>query len=498
MTPSESAPLTTARWEPAPARRLVSLASYPWLVVATTCAGAFIGQVDASIVQIALPEMERAFGARLGTVTWVALAYQLAFACSLPIFARLADLAGRKAFYLAGFALFAGASTLCALSHELWQLVAARFLLGVGGAMLGANSLAILTTVAGTERRAAAMGVFAAAQAVGVSLGPAAGGVLVEAFGWRSVFWVNVPFAAASTLAAWLVVPQTRRLAAGERFDLLGAAALVPALAFGLVALSQSDRWGLSPALFAAAALSGASLALFLRRERRTAWPLIDPAMFRSRSFAGGLLATAMGYAALYGLFLLMAFALVRGFGESPSGAGFVLAVVPVAIGLVAPFSGRLVAALGLRLVLAGSMVVAALAVAALALVLGEGRSDRGLVIAALAVAGAGLGAFIAPNSDAAIQAAPQARTGSAGGLVNLMRMLGCSLGVAGASTTLAWLAGGGEAGVSTLTMPRETLLAAVKGGLGLVAVFALVGAAASLLHDRPGGGSPRSAQRGG
>jgi len=487
MTPSEGAPLTTVRWEPAPDGRLVSLASYPWLVVATTCAGAFIGQVDASIVQIALPEMERAFSASLGTVTWVALAYQLAFACSLPVFARLADLAGRKAFYLAGFALFAAASTLCALSQELWQLVAARFLLGVGGAMLGANSLAILTTAAGPERRAAAMGVFAAAQAVGVSLGPAAGGVLVEAFGWRSIFWVNVPFAAIATLAAWLVVPRTGRLAAGERFDLLGAVALVPALAFGLLALSQSDRWGLSPMLLAAVAVSAASLALFLRREGRTAWPLIDPAMFRSVSFAGGLVATAMGYAVLYGLFLLMSFALVRGFGDSPSRAGLVLAVVPVAIGLVAPFSDRLVAALGLRTVLVGSMVVVALSTGTLALALGEGSSGRAIAIAALAIAGAGLGAFIAPNTDAAIQAAPQSRTGSAGGLINLMRMLGCSLGVAGASTTLAWFAGGGGAGVSTLAIPGTALLGAVRGGLGLVALFALAGAAASLLHDRQG-----------
>jgi MFS family permease len=169
--------------EPAPSRYFASLASYPWLVVGTVCIGAFIGQVDASIVQLALPALETGFDAPLNAVSWVAIGYMLAFACALPIFARLAEISGRKTLYLAGFVLFGLWSALCAVAPDLPSLVVFRVLQGAAGAMLGANSLAILVAAAGSERRGKALGVMAAAQAVGLSVGPALGGVLLQSFG---------------------------------------------------------------------------------------------------------------------------------------------------------------------------------------------------------------------------------------------------------------------------------------------------------------------------
>jgi MFS family permease len=171
-----SAPrLTNSRFiapEPAPAQFLIRRSSYPWLVVGTTCVAAFIGQVDASIVQLALPTLERAFDARLASVSWVAVAYILAYASILPVFARLAEIAGRKLMYLLGFALFGAASLLCGLALNLPLLIAFRALQGISGALLGANSIVILVAAAGPERRGRAMGVFASAQAVGIRLAP--------------------------------------------------------------------------------------------------------------------------------------------------------------------------------------------------------------------------------------------------------------------------------------------------------------------------------------
>jgi MFS family permease len=169
---SETATTSLNRFEPSPAGPLRRLPSYPWMVVAVTCIGAFIGQVDASIVQLALPTLEQAFDAPLSAVSWVAIGYQLSFAAILPVYARLAEIAGRKLMYLIGFALFAVASLLCGMAGTLWQLIAFRVLLGLSGAMLGANSVVILVKAAGPERQGAAMGVFAAAQAIGVSVGP--------------------------------------------------------------------------------------------------------------------------------------------------------------------------------------------------------------------------------------------------------------------------------------------------------------------------------------
>jgi EmrB/QacA subfamily drug resistance transporter len=457
---------------------------WPWLVVATTCIGAFIGQLDASIVQLALPTLEHAFSARLGTVSWVAIGYQLAFAAALPIFARLADIAGRKLLYLAGFALFAAASAACALAPDLGTLIAARVVQGVGGAMLGANSIVILVKCAGPERRGAAMGVFAAAQAVGVSLGPVLGGVLLDGFGWQAVFWVSVPFAAAGALAAWLIVPTSGPGDEGG-LDGLGALLLVPALAALLLAITESDRWGIgSPAFLGCAAAVPVLLAAFVWRERRAPHPLIDLALLRSSAFAGGLVATAMAYAVLYGVFFLMAFALVRGFGASPLEAGLRLAILPVAIGLVAPFSGRVGARFGERRTLVAAMAGAAVALTVLGSAVAPGPLDLTTRIVALAAFGAALGLFIAPNNNLTLKAAPEGHSGTAGGLLNLMRVLGCSVGVAAASAVLAWqLDRGTGDGATTVGADEGVLLGGVADGIFLLVSFASVAALASLLH---------------
>ena len=231
--------------EPAPAQFLVRRPSYPWLVVGTTCVAAFIGQVDASIVQLALPTLEGAFHSGLATVSWVAVGYVLASASILPVFARIAEIAGRKLMYLFGFALFGIASMLCGLAPDLPLLILFRVLQGISGAMLGANSIVILVAAAGPERRGRAMGVFAAAQAVGISAGPALGGLILSMLSWRWLFWVNVPFALCAVAIGWLVVPLTQQTENDRRFDLPGALLLIPALITLLTAIMQSQAWGL-------------------------------------------------------------------------------------------------------------------------------------------------------------------------------------------------------------------------------------------------------------
>ena len=162
--------------EPPPLRILERLAIHPWLIVGVTCAGAFIGQLDASIVQLALPALVQGFNVKVDSVRWVAIAYLLAFACSLAVSGRVSEMMGRKLPYLLGFALFTLASLLCGRAETLEQLVALRALQGVGGGLLGANSMTILVSSVPADNRPHAIGWFTTAQAVGVSLGPIAGG----------------------------------------------------------------------------------------------------------------------------------------------------------------------------------------------------------------------------------------------------------------------------------------------------------------------------------
>jgi EmrB/QacA subfamily drug resistance transporter len=475
-------------WEPAPAEFVAHRSYYPWVVVGTTCIGAFIGQLDASIVQLTLPTLEHHFLARLSTVTWVAIAYQLAYVTALPVFARLAVIAGRKLMYLTGFALITIASALCGLASDLAQLIAFRILLGTAAAMLGANSLVILVKAAGPARQGRAMGIFAAAQAVGVSMGPVTGGVLLATLGWRWVFWASVPFSLAAVVVGWLVIPQTADRGSDRRFDWRGAMLLMPALTMLLMLISLSHAWGpTSPAIIGSAVAAAVLLPMFIRQERRAPAPLIDLDLFRIPAFAGGILAIVLSYAMLYGIFFLMSFALVRGYHHSPLTAGLRLAIIPVALGTVAPFSGALHERLGVRTVLLSGMAVCVGALMLLSMALtGMGARVHSVMIS-LAMFGTGLGMFIAPNNSATMSAAPRERSGEAGGLLNLMRVFGTSVGVAGASAVLSWrLAALTGIGDRTLAAREEAVLGGVRGGLLLLAAFAVIAGLTSALRAPP------------
>ena len=208
--------------EPPPARSIARLASYRWFVVGTVCIGAFMGQVDSSITQLVLPRLEVDFNARLSTVSWVAVAYLLTMAGFLPVFGRLADMFGRKLLYTGGFLLFVLGSTLCGFAPNLPALIAFRVLQAIGAALLSSNSVAIVVTAAGPDERGRALGVMAAAQAVGLSAGPALGGLVLDTLGWQWVFWINVPFGLAAAVIGWFVIPPTSGLAARRALRLDG------------------------------------------------------------------------------------------------------------------------------------------------------------------------------------------------------------------------------------------------------------------------------------
>lgn len=429
--------------EPAPLASLEGRSWHPWLVVGLVSLGAFVGQVDATIVQLALPALGRAFSAPLPQVSWVALAYLLAFASFLPIFGRLCEMFGRKSLYLAGYALFIAASALCALADSLPALIAFRVLQGIGGAVLGANSIAILVATVPQASRGRALGIFAAAQAIGMSAGPALGGLLLEAAGWRAIFWVTVPFGAVALGVGWLALPRTatRGATRGTRgFDVGGALLIGPALVLTVMTLNHLAQWGPgSPLTLGALAAAGVLFALLVRRERSTPTPLINPRLFATLAFRCGAAAVSLAYALLYGVLFLMSFALEHGYGESPAIAGLRLALMPVALGLSAPLSHDIALRLGPRRAGPAAMLVCLCGIGLLLASLGFGANHYLYHTLALLLLGTGLGLFIAPNTHATIAAAAADLSGAAGSLLNLMRVMGTSLGVAVGASMLTW-----------------------------------------------------------
>jgi len=457
--------------EPARPSWIASRQNAYWYAVAAVCVGAFMGQLDASIVMLAFPTLEHDFGATLGSVQWVGLSYLLVVAASVVAVGRLADMVGRKLLYSYGFVVFAAGSAACGLASSLLALDGFRALQAVGAAMMQANSVAIITLVVPRERLGRALGVQGAAQALGLSLGPVFGGLLIGLAGWRLIFLVNVPVGILGVAAAWLLVPRSRHLQTRTRFDWLGLGLFAPALAALLLAVSfGNERGWTSPGivlLFAATlALGGA----FVVRERRAAAPMLDLGVFSRPAFSLGIASGMLSYLVLFGALFATPFFLERGRGFSPAAAGAVLAALPVALGLVAPLAGRLADRVGPRPLTVGGMAVATLAL----LLLAVSHASTLLLLAELALLGVGLGAFTPPNNSAIMASAPRADAGVAGGTLNLTRGLGTSLGLAVAATAFGVAAGARIAPALAAKGFRAAMLALAAAALAATALAAL------------------------
>jgi EmrB/QacA subfamily drug resistance transporter len=474
--------------EPPPLAFLESRSFHPWLVVSIACTSAFIGQLDASIVQLALPALKVTFATSVNGVRWVAIAYLLAYAASLPVFSAVCEIYGRKLTYLAGFALFSLASLLCGLTDDLAWLIALRAAQGVGGGLLGANSIAVLVKSVPADERGKGMALLTATQAVGVSIGPVVGGLLLSTLSWRWIFWATVPFGIAAMLLGWLVLPRSGGLTADKRFDWYGALLLVPSLVLAVLALNQASVWSLdSPAMMLCVAAAAIFFALFVRQEGASRWPLIDPAMFRSTAFTTGIIRVTLGYALLYGMLFLMSFALMHGLHNSAQVAGLKLAVIPVALGVIAPLGATFSERFTSRRVGVISMILCTAAIAALAAIAFAPKGTLITGLSAFAVFGMGLGLFMAPNSTATIGAAPLDRSGTAGALVNLFRVIGSCVGISAASSIMSWRMQdvAGSDAVDKVYFEGSPLLDAVESSLMMLAVFAVIVVVTAAINAR-------------
>lgn len=432
-----------------------------WLAVATVCFGAFMGQLDASIVTLTFPALQRDFRAPLASVEWVSLSYLLALVGLVAAAGRLADAAGRKLVYLYGFAVFTAASAACGLAPGLGWLVAFRLPQAVGAAMLQANSVALVATSVVRGQMRAALGVQAAAQALGLALGPTVGGVLVASVGWRAVFWVNVPVGAVALVAGRYLLPRTRERTPVGWFDWTGLLLLVVATTALLLALSGASglplpAWAV-PGLVAVSALSAAG---FVAWERRARSPLVDLSVLRPAPVAGGLLAALCAYLVLFGPLVLFPQVLDTGGGLR---VGLVLTALPAGFGVAAVAADRLLpAGWGTRVRTFGGAGVCVAAASALVAV----PSWTAAVAALLALLGSGLGVFIPANNSSVMGAVPERMSATGGGLVNMSRGLGTALGVA--LVALCLHVAGGRVDGARLALAALAAVALVAGLTGL------------------------------
>ncbi|MFI5610887.1 MFS transporter [Amycolatopsis sp. NPDC051903] len=426
-----------------------------WFAVGAVCFGAFMGQLDASIVTLTFPALQREFGEPLAAVQWVSLAYLLTLVGILAAVGRLADAYGRKLTYVYGFGVFTAASVACGLAPTLTWLVVFRVVQALGAAMLQANSVALVVGSVRREKMRSALGVQAAAQALGLALGPAVGGLLVDTVGWRWVFLVNAPVGVAGLIAGRYLLPRTRERTPLGRFDGAGVALLATASTAVLLAVSglsglELPGWAI-PVLFVAGA---AAAAAFVVRERSAASPILDLSVLRPPVVSLGLVGALCGYLVLFGPLALLPQVL-----GAHGATGAVLTCLPAGFAGSAIAADRVLpASLGSRTRIGAGAVLAAAGCVVLVLV--SGPWEVGVSLFAV---GLGLGVFIPANNSAVMGAIPTRMSATGGGLVNMARGLGTALGVA--LVTLCLHAGGtGGQALALGVLAGAAVLAAVTG----------------------------------
>jgi EmrB/QacA subfamily drug resistance transporter len=397
--------------------------------MAAVAVGIFLATIDASIVNIALPLLERDLHTDFAVVEWVVLAYMVTIVTLMLSIGRLADMIGKKPIYTVGMVVFTASSVLCGLSNNIAMLIAFRVVQAVGAAMTMALGNAIITATFPASERGKALGIGGLFVSVGIIAGPTIGGIILGALSWHWIFFVNLPIGIVGTILSLRFIPADRP-PGGQRFDLPGAACLFLALLSLLLALTIGQSTGLAAvpvlALFAGFA---AFLGAFLTVEAKARQPMIDLHLFTNGLFSINLITGFLAFVSSAGTILLMPYYLEGVRRYSPFTAGLLLAAVPVAVAVVAPRAGSLSDRFGTRPLTALGLAILVIGYAA-ASTLGLDTSALGYILRFIPV-GIGIGCFQSPNNSAIMGAVPRERLGVASGLLSLTRTLGQTVGIA-------------------------------------------------------------------
>ena len=407
----------------------------PWLVLVVLTTGFFMIMLDTTIVNVAIPAMSAGLNTTLDQILWVLNSYILVYAVLLITAGRLGDLYGQRTLFAIGLAIFTVASGLCGFAQDANQLIVARILQGVGGALLTPQTLAILTSLFPPERRGAAFGIWAGVAGLATLAGPTLGGAIVTYIDWRWIFFVNVPIGIAALIATFAIIPDLRP---GRRhgWDIVGVILATSGL-FGVIfGLIEGERfnWGeIGAYVITIPEVIGAGvvlLVLFVIWERYQAEPLVPLSLFEERNFAvTNWIAAAIAFG-MMSLFLPIVIYLqsVRDF--SALTAGLTLAPMSLTSMVVAPFAGRLADRIGGKYILMTGIFVFAIGFGTLTFVAGPDSTWINFLVPAI-VSGAGMGMTFAPMTTVAMRNISPRMAGAASGVLNTTRQVGAAVGSA-------------------------------------------------------------------
>ena len=449
---------------------------HKWWAMAGVGLGVLMGTLDVSIINISLPTLVRELNTNFATIQWVPVGYILVLTSLMLGAARLGDIIGPKKVYLAGLTFFTLGSLLCGAAPGVEWLIGFRAFQGLGAAMTQAVGVAIITVVFPPQERGKALGIIGGIVAIGLTMGPAMGGLIIGLAGWRWVFLVNIPVGLIAGFVTWKHVPSLRTGQAGQSFDVAGALLLLVTLVCYALAMTMGQHMGFAaPAVFGLLAAAVLGLFLFVFLETHVHQPMIDLTIFRDSLFSMNLLMCFLVFI-MNGGVLIQPFFLELVMGYSTEKAGLFMMVGPVSMGLVSIWAGtlsdrhgsNLISLLGLLALVGGCLAVSTLH---------AGVSGLGYILR-IAPLGIGMGLFQAPNNSAVMGHAPKNRLGVASGLLNLSRTMGNSTGFPLMGALFAAqvvLLSGLSAGTKLDDLPLEAIAAAVAGTYRAAALFGLV-----------------------
>ena len=452
-----------------------------WWTLGAMCFALFMVMLDNTVVNVALPSVQRDLHASLSQLEWTVNAYTLTFAVLLVTGGRLGDIYGRRRMFLFGVVVFAVSSATIGLAPDITSLVISRAAQGVGAAFMMPATLSIISNAFPPHERGRAIGTWAGVSALALAIGPVVGGLLTESVSWRAIFFLNLPVAAAAVAVTLFAARESRDETVGRRVDVPGTLTLTVGLSALVLALVEGNAWGWgSMRIVGLLIAAGLALAAFVAVELRSPAPTVDFSFFRSRSFLGSaLVAFAVSFAML-AMFFFLALYMQNVLGYSPLQAGVRFLPSTLVVIVLGPIAGRLTDRIGPRPLIASGLLIVAFSLAWQSRIGVD--TSYAYLLPAFVLMGLGIGLVMSPMSTAAMNAVHHTKAGVASGVLSMSRMVGGTFGVAALGALVATI---GEARIHELlpSLPaarREALAEGLGGGAGGPAT----GPVADALHE--------------
>jgi len=411
-------------------RHLITDDNRKWWTLGAMCFALFMIMLDNTIVNVALPSIQKDLGASISGLEWTINGYTLSFAVLLATGGRLGDIFGRRLMFLIGVVIFALSSATAGFAPDETALVLSRVVQGVGAALMMPGTLSIITDAFPAHERGKAMGTWAGVSALALAIGPVLGGFLTEHVSWRAIFYVNIPVAIGAVLATLFAVRESRDTSVGREVDYAGVAVLTVGLTALVLALVEGNAWGWgSPEVVGLLGLAALALPAFVFVENRVKAPMVQFDLLSDRNFLAAVCVAMVISFAMLGVFFFLALYMQDILRYSPLEAGVRFLPSTLMIVAVAPISGRLSDRFGPRWLIAGGLTIVAASLFSFSHIAVD--STYLDLLPGFMLLGIGIAMTMSPMTSAAMNAVPVQKAGIASGVLSMFRMVGGSLGVA-------------------------------------------------------------------